>query len=427
MIKKSFIKLLHHFKNDSLFRNSIYLMASTGVMGIFGFVFWIINARFYSPEQIGIATFIISSASLAAIFSNLGFNNAFIRFLPISIERNKLLSLGFLLCAFASIITSGFFFFFIHNKIVNQYNNSIFLVFSIFLSYVILLTLNNLLDSAFIAFKSAKFVLIKNTIFSLVKLILPVFLISLNYLGIIGAIVTATFVSVIFGFTILIKNFDYNVQFNKNINLFKQVGKFTFGNYIGNIFGILPTTLVPIIVVSELGASSGAFFYMPLMIVSFLNVIPSATAQSFFSESSHEENKINLYLLQAIKNSYLLLIPLVILVLIFADNILNLFGSEYSTQGATALRIMSVASLISGANYLGDTILNVKKNIGSYIFMNAFNSIIIVGLVYLLAPGGIAWVAMAGLIGQSITLIIYFIINKKIILNIINTKVSNFN
>ena len=47
-------KIYNHFMNDSLYRNSIYLILSTAVMGGFGFIFWIIAARLFTLEQIGL-------------------------------------------------------------------------------------------------------------------------------------------------------------------------------------------------------------------------------------------------------------------------------------------------------------------------------------------------------------------------------------
>jgi len=44
-------------------------MLSTGVMAVFGFFFWIINARLYSSEQVGIVATLISIMTLITNFS----------------------------------------------------------------------------------------------------------------------------------------------------------------------------------------------------------------------------------------------------------------------------------------------------------------------------------------------------------------------
>jgi O-antigen/teichoic acid export membrane protein len=51
-------------------------MLSTGVMAVFGFFFWMINARLYSAEQVGIGTTLISIMTLISSFSLLGLGNS---------------------------------------------------------------------------------------------------------------------------------------------------------------------------------------------------------------------------------------------------------------------------------------------------------------------------------------------------------------
>src|SRR6185437_4704409 len=66
-------KLYQHFTSDSLFRNSMYLMLSTAIQALFGFFFWIINARLFTATEVGLATTIISIGTLITSLSLLGF------------------------------------------------------------------------------------------------------------------------------------------------------------------------------------------------------------------------------------------------------------------------------------------------------------------------------------------------------------------
>jgi len=88
-VKKIISKFYNYLANDSLYRNSIFLMLSTGVMAVFGFFFWITNARLYSSEQVGIGTTLISIMTLISSFSILGLGNGLIRYLPTSERKNK--------------------------------------------------------------------------------------------------------------------------------------------------------------------------------------------------------------------------------------------------------------------------------------------------------------------------------------------------
>ncbi len=45
-----------------------------------GFIFWIVAAKFYSTEVVGITTALLSSITLITMFSFLGFDQSIIRF-----------------------------------------------------------------------------------------------------------------------------------------------------------------------------------------------------------------------------------------------------------------------------------------------------------------------------------------------------------
>ena len=97
LVKKTISKFYNYLANDSLYRNSIYLMLSTGVMAVFGFFFWMINARLYSAEQAGIGTTLISIMTLISSFSLLGLGNSLIKYLPTSDKKNKKINTSFTL------------------------------------------------------------------------------------------------------------------------------------------------------------------------------------------------------------------------------------------------------------------------------------------------------------------------------------------
>ena len=94
---------------DSLYKNSIYLMISSAVMAGFGFFFWLICARLFSAEDIGLATTIISVMGLIASISVLGLNSGLIRYLPTSKDKSKNVNTCFTIVALIAIIVSCIF------------------------------------------------------------------------------------------------------------------------------------------------------------------------------------------------------------------------------------------------------------------------------------------------------------------------------
>ena len=69
------------FRN-SLFKNSIYLMITNFISLALGFIFWIVASRYYTPNDVGIISAILSSISLISMISSVGFPTALVFYLP---------------------------------------------------------------------------------------------------------------------------------------------------------------------------------------------------------------------------------------------------------------------------------------------------------------------------------------------------------
>jgi len=67
---------------DPLFRNSLFIILASALGGAFGFIFWVLAAKIYPKEDVGIATALISSLSLVILLSRFGLNQSLVRFFP---------------------------------------------------------------------------------------------------------------------------------------------------------------------------------------------------------------------------------------------------------------------------------------------------------------------------------------------------------
>lgn len=419
-LKSVLLKMWNHFLKDSLFRNSAFIMMSTGVMSAFGFIFWIICARLYTATEIGLATSLISIASLLTTFSLFGLNNVIIKFFATSTNKSGLIITSLFSVSLSSIFVSSIFLIwsYINNSPLLEIG-SIKIIVPIFILYVFLQATGTLLEGIFVANRDTKYILFKNSIFSIVKISLPFLFILFGAVGIIYSITTAALIAWISSLIFMCFVTDLKFTF-PSLKSFSGMKRFASGNYFGNMFSLLPASLLPLIITSRLGAQEAAYFYMPLMITTLINVIPSANAQSLFAEASHNKQELSNYLIKAFKNLFILITPTVVLVILFGNIILSFFGSQYTGDGTKVLIILAISSFIGSLNYFGDTLLNIKKLPGLFVAMNAFNALIIVILAYITAPHGLMSVALSSLIGQTITLLVYIVINKKLIKEMIN-------
>ena len=81
LLDRAIMKVLSLLK-DPLYKTSFYVMLTSIAGAGFGFIFWIMAAKIYSPEDVGLATAIISAISLLVIISKMGFDQSIVRFFP---------------------------------------------------------------------------------------------------------------------------------------------------------------------------------------------------------------------------------------------------------------------------------------------------------------------------------------------------------
>ncbi|PIN72345.1 hypothetical protein COV22_03490, partial [Candidatus Woesearchaeota archaeon CG10_big_fil_rev_8_21_14_0_10_47_5] len=81
-------QLLHELSQDSISKSSFFLVLNTIVTTGLGFLFWTLNARLFSSEQVGLASAVISAMNLIIALTGLGFGTAIIRFLPTAETRD---------------------------------------------------------------------------------------------------------------------------------------------------------------------------------------------------------------------------------------------------------------------------------------------------------------------------------------------------
>lgn len=408
---------IYNLYRDSLFRNSFFLILTSGLMAGFGFFFWLICARLFSATNVGLATSLISAASLMSIFSTLGFNSVIVRFLPSSQRKDQQISTALILTGIVSIIVSVLFcvWAIFTNNSAFVSHNFIWLLIFFFSLQVFSTTLNTIFESVFIAYRRAGYILAKSIIFSILKLVFLFTVIHFGFSGILGASAAATTVACLFSIIWLIYKFSYHPVWAIDAETIKETKHFALGNYLGTLFNMLPSTALVLIISARLGPEFAAFFYIPSMFITLLNVIPGSSAQSFFAEVSHNEAEVHTYLKQTLKHLFGLLIPTSVFIIFASGYILNFFGADYAQAGTNPLRVMVLASFVGATNYLGSTLLNVKKLPKLYILVNAFNSLIIIIPAYILAPHGFMTIAWISLVGQALTLAVYLFINRELI------------
>ena len=402
-----------------LYRNALYLMLNTAVMALCGFFFWMVVARFYTEAEVGFGSAIISAISLIAIISLVGLNTSLIRFLPHADKPQELINSCYTLGGLVSLIVSGIFVAglgFWSPALAFIQQNAIFT--AAFIVFALLWTLSSLVDYTFIARRRAAFVLSKNTIYSVLKIPLPILLVLFfRTFGIVaswGIAIAVALATSLFLFLPRVQN-PYKPVPTLKLSLIKDMWQYSGGNYLTNLLASSPPLILPLMVVNLLGAEQNAYFYIAWAIAGLLFAIPGAVSQSLFAEGSHFGDKLRESVIKSLKFTFLLLVPAVIVLILLGKWLLFLFGQSYSLNALKLLWILSLSSVPLSINYLYSSILRVKSRIKELMTIWGFMAISVLLTSYLIMPAaGIMGIGNVWL-GVQTVVAIYILGSRKLL------------
>lgn len=402
-----------------LYANALYIMLSTAVMSLCGFFFWLIVARFYSEAVVGYSSAIISALNLLAVLSLVGLDISLVRFLPQADNPREMINTCFTLSGLVSLLLAAIFvagldFWSPALSFVRE--NAIFCL--AFLFFAILWTLSSVVDSAFLAKRRAGFTLFKNTIYSLVKLPLPVlFALYFQAFGVVASwgVAFAVALAVALFFFLPRVQDSYRPMPALNLTLVKKLWRYSAGNYLVNLLLLAPAYLLPLMVVNLLGAEQNAYFYIAWMMANLLFAIAIGISQSLLAEGSHFEDRLRENVVKSLKSTFLLLVPAAIVLAAAGKWLLLVFGHGYSLNALPLLWVLCLSSLPLGVNHIYTGILRVTGRITEMMIIWGFMGTGVLVISYLLLPlTGITGIGYAWLGVQAIVAI-YILAGKKLI------------
>ncbi len=387
-------------------------MLATAVMSVFGFIFWLLVARLFTTEEVGLAATLLSVMSMTSALSLAGFDTAIIRFLAHDENRNAVLNTSIILVGLVALILSSVFV-----LAVDHISPSLSFLHETpgaaiaFVCFSVMAAVNILTDAVFLSFRQTKYSLIIDSTFSAIKVGLPFAFIGWGAFGIFTAAAIAQSIGFVLSILVLVRTFAYRPRFIIDRTVLARVWRYSAGNYLSDIFTFLPSALLPVIIVNHLGANDSAYFYIIMMIVGLLYVIPSSVTRSLFAEGSYDEAKIPQHIRHTLRTITTFLIPAMAILYFGGGYLLLLFGKDYSSEGVSFLRIMTLVSILVTTSMFFAALFRLTHNVRGLILRNAAYALSIIGCTYLLLPYGLTGVgvayAFANLVATVVSYLLY--------------------
>jgi O-antigen/teichoic acid export membrane protein len=263
-------------------------------------------------------------------------------------------------------------------------------------------------DSALTGLRQAVWVPVENILFAVVKIVLLVALvISFQSYGIfaswnISVVASLLPVNLLIFRYLIPKHVQATSEQAARLTL-RQTVRYVAGNHLASLFFLASTTLLPIIVANQLGASATAYFYQPWTIATGLQLVALNMASSFTVEASFDRAKLGLYSYRILVQTMRVLAPLILVALLGAPYILSVFGRAYAAEGTALLRWLSLAALPNMVIALSMGLARVQNRSRVIVLAQGAACVLVLGLSYAFLPiWGITGVGLARLASQTI-------------------------
>jgi O-antigen/teichoic acid export membrane protein len=399
-----------------LYRNGYALLVNMVGTSVLGFVYWVLAARYYTTQAVGINSATIAAMTFLAGIARLYLEGTLVRFLPRAGQTApRLIRSAYLVSILAATIVGAIFLLGLNSWApALGFLRVSPIVAASFILATVAYTIYVEQDGVLIGLRQAKWVPVENILFALAKLILLIVLAkSFPDYGIfiswtIPLPLTLISVNLLIFQKLLPEHIRQNLEPEADIGVSK-IAHYAGGLYIGRLFFLAATQLLPLLVLRMEGSNAVAHFALPWMIMTSMQLAIPNIMNSMIVEASRGPAQLAMYSRQAFKQIARILIPGVVFLLVSAPYVLNIFGKSYASESITLLRLLVLAlpSQILIGLYLG--IARVRRSIGGAIAVQA--TIFVMGLslsYFFIARFSITGVGMAWLISQTVVAIVLF-------------------
>ncbi len=412
---------LVQYLRDPLHRNSLFLLATHGVIAVIGFFFWKIATSRYGDDSAGVATSLVSVVLLIHTLARLGLDMALIRFLPDETDKPGMMNttftiVGLLSALLALVFVVGVGFWAEGLTVVreNAWYAVLFIAFTVATSLVELLR-----QGVFVAYRRTQSSLAVEVAGGL-RLPLVLAFVSVGAYGIFVAWGLGGMMALAVGLVLVVSaQRTYRPVPTIRRDVVGKTVRFSLGNYTAETLRELPGFVLPVIILNvftarlgdELGEPMAAYFYIAWTIASLVMMISYATGSSLLAEGSVDPGKFGSSSVKAIRFMLLLLAAAIVIVFVAGEWLLAWFGTEYVEEALPLLRLLTVSGVPMAINTIYVTRKRMERKMWPVIIIYAFIACFTVGVGYALMDRtdllgiGIAWLVSNCLVAVLVGLL----------------------
>ena len=330
-------------------RDGLALVLSSGLTSAVGLLYWVVAARLFSPETVGINSVALSTMQLLGGIAHLNLTQALLRFGPVAGRHTLRLTL---VCYGVAAVVAG-----VVGvgyaagapvwapEMVGAVGYGPLLVF--FAVATPTWAIFAMQDYLLTALKRATVVPVENLVFALLKIGLLVAAAGLaSSFGIAASWVAATVVIVVVVNAWLLLRVIPRVTGEPREPVRPRVvARFVRSDYAGATLWQLAMFGIPALVLARLGADDAAVYGIVWTIAISLYLIPSGMAQSMIAHTAGDPARADAARRAMVRRSLQLVVPAAAVLAVGAYPVLWLFGEHYARNGAWALVLAALSAV----------------------------------------------------------------------------------
>nr|WP_228447603.1 lipopolysaccharide biosynthesis protein [Streptomyces paludis] len=389
-----------------MFRNAYALMLSTGVSAALGLGFWLVAARYYTEEAVGQGSAAIAAMRLLASITATTMIGAVVRYVPrAGRATGPLVWRAYAVSSLVVCVACVVFLMTLDLWGPSYAPLGGLTAGLVFTASCVAWALLTLQDGVLTGLRRAFWVPVGNAVFSLGKLVLLVVLATaLPVLGVFVSWAAAIALSVLpLGWLIFRRLIPRQAAADRDREPPRaaDIGRFLAGDSVGALFSLAMINLLPVLVAVRFDAAHNAFFYTAYTVGGTMEFMAINMASSLTAHASHSPDRLAEGVRGALRRMALLLVPVVLVLVVFAPQVLAPFGADYARHGTTVLRLLAAAALprVIVELYIG--VLRVQGRTGLLAALQGAMCVLVLGsALYLFGPGG------AGIAGAGVAMLL---------------------
>ncbi len=402
-------KLAGHW-SDPLYRNGYFLAASSVLSSVLGLAFWTLATALFEPAEIGIGSAAIAAMVFLANLSSFNLFNGLNRFVPRAGSATpRLVLLSYLVAGVVGLVAGAVFVVGVDvwAPTLSFVRGSGWMMvwFPVAVSAWVIFVLQ---DGALTGLRAAHWVTVENLLFAIAKIVVLVVVAnsladSAVFVAWTLPVVPVVIVANLLMFARLIPKHVRATRGDPEHVTGRILRNFVTGDYAASLVWTGTVSLLPVIVLERTSAADTAYFYLAWSVAYVLYLVGRNFGMSMLTETTADPGAAAVLTYRTLRQTTLLMIPAVAVLVIAAPLLLRLFGQEYSIEGASLLRLLAVASLPTVVTTVYTALLRAERKMKRLVVLMSVLAVVVLGLSWvLLGTMGITGVGVAWLIGQTL-------------------------